>query len=371
MRVCVVGCGVVGSFLSLFLKERGVDVTAISRRRRYPRIGLIQSIMQKHPADIYAARRTRELYLEISRRYNIDDVLTYVRSYTVVRKEKEEHVDKLVEQWKKNGVSIEKLERDSLKEIPFKHYEDEIIYLCTNDTIVRIDKLIDKIWNIVNVKKHNVEIKGSIENVKIYVDGRELKKKFDKIVICCGSWTRSLLRKVGITLPLLPYKCQAGLFALSTRDSNYILYDYVNKTYVRPCGELSKLRIGREKLMVAGNGNTPPMEPEEKAEVEPWFADEIIPKLRRRFEKVRYLKGSAGFCDTTPDARPIIASFGSLIAVSGFDGYGAEIGPAVAEIACKVILDEPLNELERSFLVDRFGTGVEASSLPEVEAHEL
>jgi len=123
-------------------------------------------------------------------------------------------------------------------------------------------------------------------------------------------------------------------------------------------------------LMVAGNGNTPPMDPEDKARVEPWFANDIIPKLLKRFDKARFIKGSAGFCDTSPDSRPIIGVFNNVLIVSGFDGYGAEIGPAVAEIACKIILKEPLNDLEKSFLVDRF-SGEVTLSLPQVEAHEL
>ncbi len=370
MRICVIGCGIVGSFLSFFLKEKGVDVVALSRRRKYPKVGLIQSIMQKYQADIYAARRSRELYLKISELLGLYSTVSYVKSYTIIRRDREEYVDRLVDEWRKNGVAVRKLSNDELRELPFKIYNDEVVYLCDNDTIVRIDKIIDKLWREVNVKKCNVALKNVANNVKIYANGKILDENFDKIVICCGSWSRSLLRDIGINVPLIPYKCQAGLFVISTKVSDYILYDYVNKIYVRPCGELSKLGIGKEKVMIAGNGNTPPMEPEEKAEVEPWFVNDITPKLLKRYDKVRYVKGSAGYCDTTPDARPIIAVRNNLIVVSGFDGYGAEIGPAVAEIACKFILGEKLDSIEASFLEDRL-RGISELSVPSVEAHEL
>ncbi|NPA69391.1 MAG: FAD-binding oxidoreductase [Crenarchaeota archaeon] len=370
MKICVIGCGIVGTFLSFFLKKRGVDVTALSRARKYPSIGLIQSIMQKHDADIYAARRSREIYIEVSKMFNIDDAVKYVKSYTIIPRSKEDFVDKLVEKWRENNVRVRKLEKDELRDLPFKYYDNEIIYLCDNDTIVRIDKIIEKLWREIGVEKCTVTLVKENDKLKILANGREINNKFDIIAICCGAWTRKILSSIGINIPLIPYKCQAGLFALSTRESDYILYDYVNKIYVRPCGKLSRARLRGERLMVAGNGNTPPMDPEDKARVEPWFANDIIPKLLKRFDKARFIKGSAGFCDTSPDSRPIIGVFNNVLIVSGFDGYGAEIGPAVAEIACKIILKEPLNDLEKSFLVDRF-SGEVTLSLPQVEAHEL
>ncbi|NPB00207.1 MAG: FAD-binding oxidoreductase [Crenarchaeota archaeon] len=370
MKICVIGCGIAGSFLSFFLKMRGVDVLALSRVKKYPSIGLIQSLMQKHQADIYAAKRSREIYVEISRMFNIDNAISYVKSYTVIPKSKEEFVDKLVEEWKRNGADVRKLSEDDLREIPFKYYEDEVLYLCNNDAIVRIDLIVERLWKEVGVRRCNVSLAMKNGKIRLYVNNKEVDNNFDMVVVCCGAWTRKVLQNINIRIPLISYKCQAGVFALSTRESDYILYDYVNKIYVRPCGKLSRASLRGERLMVAGNGNTPPMDPEEKAKVEPWFADDIIPKLLRRYEKARFVKGSAGFCDTTPDSRPIIGLIGNVLVVSGFDGYGAEIGPAVAEIACKIILGEPLDELEKTFLLDRFSEETPLR-LPHVEAHEL
>lgn len=372
MKIGILGCGIAGSFLAYFLKRRGADVVCVSERREYPSVGLIQSLMQKFEEDIEMARRTRQLYAETARELEIDDWCREVRSYTVVHQDREKILRELASRWSSAGAVVRFLGEN--ENLPFRIYENEIVLICENDLLVRIDKIVSELWKILNVRKARGYIKLSNGKPRI-VAGNEVYD-VDIVVVACGAWTRKVLQSIGIeNIPFIPYKCQAGVFALSTSDDMYILYDYVNRIYVRPAphvvtGIISKL--SGTKIMIAGNGNTPPMDPDESDSVEPWFRNDVEPKLRKRYDKVHYIMGHAGFCDVTPDSKPAIGKVREwLYVISGFDGYGAEVGPAVAEALSKLILGEKLTELESRYLIDRFSGRALKLEVPQVEAHEL
>ncbi len=376
MKIGIVGCGIAGSFVAYFLKNMGLDVVCLSEKRTYPTVGLIQSLMQKFPEDIEMARRTREIYIKVSKEFEIENALRFVRSYTVILKERENILNNLIPMWRSVGAEVKKIEDLKNNEVPFRVYDNEIVAECTNDVLVRIDKIVDSLWKLLNVRKVKVvAIKEENDNVKIITEKGD-SVTVDKVVIACGAWTRKLLLNMGLRqVPYVPYKCQAGLFALSTSDDMYILYDYVNKIYVRPAPHIAIDVISKVtglKIMIAGNGNTPPIDPDlEDEDVEDWFRTEIEPKLKRRFEKVRYIMGHAGFCDVTPDSKPAIGKLQTRVfIISGFDGYGAEVGPAVAQALAKLVVEKKLDSTEERYLLTRFGSGFE-EKIPEVEAHEL
>ncbi len=363
------GCGIVGTFIAWMLKNSGVHVQAFSLRRKYPSIGLIQSLMQKYEEDIIMAKLSRDIYHKVSKEYNLTNAISIVKSYTIVRKDREKYVDELCKKWIDVGANVKKL--TSLDDVPFRVYDDEIVYRCDNDYIINIDIMIDKIWKDIKIKKGIATIKRSGDNVKVIVNNCEISERFDYIVISCGAWSRKILENAEFKLPLISYKCQAGLFLIDTKSSEYILYDYVNRMYVRPGGYLSKIRLGKLRFMVCGNGNTPPQEPEENPKVEYWFSREIIDKLKKRYNTVLYVKGSAGYCDTTPDGKPLIAILKNVIVVSGFDGYGAEIGPGIAKCIADFIIRGRLEKMCERYLAGRFNRLEHSQKLPEIEAHEL
>ncbi len=373
MKIGILGCGIAGSFLAYFLKKRGVDVVCVSERREYPSVGLIQSLMQKFDEDMEMARRTRQIYSQVAHELEIGDWARQVRSYTVVHHDRESILRELVSKWTTVGADVKYADQDEA--LPFRTYDDEIVLVCKNDLLVRVDKIVSKLWEVLKVKKGRGRIETSGGKPRIVVGNESYE--VDIVVIACGAWTRKILQELGVEKPpFVPYKCQAGVFALSTTDDMYILYDYVNRIYVRPAPHLVTGLISRitgTKIMIAGNGNTPPMDPDNNEEnVEPWFRDEIEPKLRRRYDKVHYLMGHAGFCDVTPDSKPAIGKVKDwLYVISGFNGYGAEVGPAVAEILSKLVLSERLTELEKRYLIDRFKSVSMRYEIPQVEAHEL
>jgi len=371
MNICVIGCGIVGTFIAWLLKSSGFKVRTFSLRRKYPKIGLIQSLMQKYDEDILLAKSTRELYAKVIKEFNLENCIKIVKSYTVLLKDHEYKIVNLIEKWRGVGADVYRL--DNYQDIDFKVYDNEVVYVCNNDIIVRIDKIVYSLWRDIDVKLCEAKIKiEDLNNVKV-ITRNESITDFDYVIVTCGAWTRRLLFDNNIKIPLIPYKCQAGIFLISSNSMNYILYDYVNRIYVRPCGYLSKLKIGNMRFAVCGNGNTPPQEPTNKAKVESWFKHDILPRLSRRYRYAKYIIGSAGYCDTSPDSRPIVAFLGKVIVISGFDGYGAEIGPGLADEVIKYLTTGKISNILKTYLVDRFGSrsDVGLDKLPEVEAHEL
>ncbi len=375
MRIIVIGCGVVGSFVGYFLKKHGIDVTCISRWKKFPHVSLIQSIMQKFEEDIEMAHRSRIIYEEVSRELNVDQCISRVHSYTIISYKSLDKVNYLSELWRRYGISIRFVDEKDLKKMSFKVYDNELVFEGYPDYLIRIDKIVRSLWRELNVIRGEARLRLRDNRIVVTTERGNMFTG-DYIVVACGAYTRSLLRDVNVKLPLVPYKCQAGLFVLKTDRSDYILYDYVNRIYVRPADNVMINLVNRasprRKFMISGNGNSPPLEPDEKEKsVDDYFKREVTERLRRRYDYVKYVTGRADFCDTTPDARPLIAVIGNLVVVSGFNGYGVEIGPAVAKAVAKIILGDKLDEYEKRYLSSRFGEIKDVGKLPEVEAHEL
>jgi len=375
MKVIVVGCGVVGSFIAWFLREHGIDVICVSRRKKLPHVSLIQSVMQKFREDIEMAYRSRLIYEEISKKLDINNCIKRIKSYTIVTYSRIDEVKKLVDIWRSYGISIRFLDHHDCREMPFKVYDNEVVFEGYPDYLIRVREILERLWRELKVVESTAKLHLKDDKVSVLLESGE-SLNGDLIVVACGAYTKSVLRNIGIKVPLIPYKCQAGLFLLKSKISSFILYDYVNRIYVRPADhtliDIANSVNPMLKFMIAGDGNTPPLEPDEsERKVEPYFKQDMLLRLRRRFSIARYVMGKADFCDTTPDSKPLILKINNIVVVSGFNGYGVEIGPAVAKAAVKLILNEKLDDYESRYLASRFSGDERTDKLPEVEAHEL
>ncbi len=375
MKVIVVGCGVVGSFVGWFLKKAGVNVICVSLRKKFPHVSLIQSVMQKFREDIEMAYRSRLIYENITRELCLHNCIKRVKSYTIISSERLDIVKNLIDVWRSYDITIRFLTSQDIKELPFRVYDGEVVFEGYPDYLVRIDRIIHSLWKELGVIESKAKVSMHNGKIKVILEYGEIIEG-DIAVISCGAYTRSLLKDLNINIPLIPYKCQAGLFIVSSDRSDYILYDYVNRIYVRPADHpvvslVNKITL-KTKLMICGNGNSPPIEPDEaERKVDYYFRKDMSAKLKKRFTGAQYLLGKADFCDTTPDSKPLVAKIGNLIIVSGFNGYGVEIGPAIAKLVAKLITGKKLDDYEQRYLVSRFTGFVRTDRLPETEAHEL
>ncbi|WP_054857749.1 hypothetical protein [Vulcanisaeta sp. JCM 16159] len=60
-----------------------------------------------------------------------------------------------------------------------------------------------------------------------------------------------------------------------------------------------------------------------------------------------------------------------LLLIGGFNGYGAEVGPALALAVTNYVLDGSWPDYARPYLIDRFGGNWPSTWDIDTEAHEL
>ena len=376
MKICVLGIGVIGSILLYELNKLGFNVIGISLRKKIPHIGLIQSILQKFPEDVEMAYRSRMYYKELEKELGIS-LIKDVHSITIIHRDKYENLKNVVQNWLRYNVNTTEL---SYRDIKFMNTNENEIYLySTNgDVLIYIHKFVNFIWRNYKILQRKIlgvkEIGNKYRIVcdKGYVD-------CDCVIFTLGAWNRKFLSNFVDNPPLISYKCQAGLFIINnTLPNNLIIYDYVNKIYVRPCLEkivsiLNRiLRLSNKCITISGNGNTPPIDPDSYSrKIESWFVNEMIIKLSKRFNKVHYLLGKADFCEISPDLKPIFGKIvNNVYVIGGFNGYGVEIGPGIVKSFIKYFQNQKLDEIERKYLLTKnrfkkiqFNTSVEAHEL--------
>ncbi|WP_054849352.1 NAD(P)/FAD-dependent oxidoreductase [Vulcanisaeta sp. JCM 14467] len=224
----------------------------------------------------------------------------------------------------------------------------------------------------VNYIRGEAAIRLGNHEVRVLVSGNELRG--DYVILASGAWNSIITRGTGLRVPLLPYKCQAAAF-MGRGISNVIVYDYVLDIYMRPLGSVIDNALSRLGLsiIVAGDGNSRITEPGREAGVDREFISEIRGKVRSRVGEVLLVGSRFGYCEVTPDMRPLVGTLGldSLLLIGGFNGYGAEVGPALASAVVDYVLSGSWPDYARPYLIDRFGNDWPSTWDISVEAHEL
>jgi len=318
-----------GSSLYRLLRDRGHEVTAIDARKRKIYPTLIHSLLLKGN-DVKLAKRTLELY----DRFNVRT--REFPAYTISDK-----LGNLTSLWQEVGVKVER-----------KYVE----WLSTEATITHGSDRLVWIGNFIRstpVYPTEAKIKLDGRKASVELDGKI--KEADAVVLAAGAWNSELFP----SLKSKPYFCwSAAVSGRRELDSNFV-YDYEIGFYSRPL-----LGMGLP-FAIVGDGDTIECKPGEKVNIDP---STLLEKASARLGKLVQFHLGWGHCEGTPDMRPSFGRVGdNLFYIGGLDGYGAEIGPALAEMLMNYILD---GEENKEYMVDRFQQFKGSFSLGR-EPHEL
>ncbi|ADN49928.1 NAD(P)/FAD-dependent oxidoreductase [Vulcanisaeta distributa] len=372
MNVIIIGGGVIGTVLTHLFSLRGVNVTLINSGLQKPRFPLIHSKLLRFPEDIRLARISEDVYMELSRELRVD-VLRPMESITIIPEACYNDALHIMSMWYEVGAKVRVI--SDVHEYGLKRVNDQEIYIfSTNgDNFVNYLSLMNRVHKIdgVNYINGTATIKFSDHDVRVLINDNELKG--DYVILASGAWNSIMIRNAGLNVPLLPYKCQAAAFI--SRGISTIVYDYVLNIYVRPLGlridnALNKLGLS---IIVGGDGNSKVTEPGRDRGVDREFLNEVRGKVRARLGRVLLIGSRFGYCEITPDMRPVVGTVGSenLLLIGGFNGYGAEVGPALALAVVNYVISGSWPDYARPYLIDRFGNNWPSTWDIGVEAHEL
>ena len=162
----------------------------------------------------------------------------------------------------------------------------------------------------------------------------------DTAIVAAGPWSKNILRKHGVDLPLEATRHEVFYIRRNTDrlPDHPGGADMANLTYFRPEGV---------DLTLVGNGNV-------EHEVDPnnysqkptmRYVEDVWIRLAKRIPDIadgEFFTGYAGLYTSTPDMHPIIdrvAGIDGLYVCTGFSGHGFKLSPTVGICMAETILD--------------------------------
>ncbi|MFD1571338.1 NAD(P)/FAD-dependent oxidoreductase [Halorubrum laminariae] len=185
------------------------------------------------------------------------------------------------------------------------------------------------------------------------------RNDFDSVVVAAGAHTAALFDSVGVDVPVIPYRVQALVAAVSYDGP--MVYDATAGVYFRP----------HPAGLLAGDGTEPlAADPDGyDREADDWFVESVTATLRERLADAAtdedgppVNRAWAGLCTATPDGDPLvgpIADIDGAFVAAGWQGHGFMRAPAVGEHVAEGVLaslsdDGPDEPWIDAFDPDRF-----------------
>jgi sarcosine oxidase, subunit beta len=190
-------------------------------------------------------------------------------------------------------------------------------------------------------------------------DGTEVASR--SVVVATGVWTRELLARYGIDVPIRVVREQIVMISPGVDIGRVPVFsDLVSLQYIRPepGGEVLFGNSDLSHVQDADPDDYPNRATEE-------FIDVTVDRVGTRFPGFTgaAITGSyAGCYDVTPDWNPVISHTGidGLIVAAGFSGHGFKIAPAVGRLVADLVVDGRSADPripERDFRLARFAEG--------------
>ncbi|QXJ30666.1 FAD-dependent oxidoreductase [Saccharolobus shibatae] len=336
LKITIVGGGIVGSSIYRMLKKNGIEVRLIDPKIKRPFPSLIHSLLLKGK-DIELAKLSLNFY----KKFNIP--YYPFKSYTLGKIN-----SSIIDSWISAGVNI------NVKYVNW--INDETVEAIGGDGLVSVGSLINYTEKITYRASIFVnEGKGFIKiNDKLY--------ESDMIILSAGAWSKYL---INVKLPVKTYYCWASLFLSRKKEvGSNIIYDYVNNFYSRPV-----IGLGLP-FAIMGDGKVIEATPfQQNICIED--KNEVSSRISRRLGEVKELYTSGNFCEATLDMRPAYGKIAeNVYYIGGFNGYGAEVGPGLANILVEEILSKKEDTYFKEYKVERFNEYNDDFEIGQ-EPHEL
>ncbi len=333
MDVVVVGGGIAGAFTGLFLRRLGANVKIVELPVKYPRNGLIVSPYLPNAIDVDLVLRSLEIYREIGTR------IFRVPTLIIKRPGRDEAKG----YWSRKGIEYRVVDESFVRAHGFQPLGGEE-YIYGHDFIVDVRTAVSRAKRGLAIVRGRASLSVSRNRAQVCVDGKYLKA--DRVVLAAGAQNAALASDAGVWLPLKPYCCIASVVLGAPEYSRVVLGDYVLEFYSRPLVP----PLAALGLAVLGDGNMW-CSGAARASLAP-----LLDRARRRLarkRRVRSLKMRIGMCEGSADMMPVIGrhhTVDNLYVIGGLNGYGAHVGPALAELLADAVYgdtDAPIYALSR------------------------
>jgi len=358
LKVVVIGGGVIGVHVALRLSQMGYSVFIVEREALgsglTSRAAGIVTTQLVYTFDIELVKMSMELLEDLAQgSYRKTGFLSVnpesiVKAYTAILDKAGVHYEvfrdsEAADRWDCLTIS-----------------EDEVVIYTAGDLLLDPGALMSSMRRRLN--EAGVEVMEGVEASSLNINGSWVQHvatsvgriKADLYVITAGPWSRGLLERAEVKLPLKLYRCQVFTVKLPAEIELPPGSDDVNNLYWAP-------ESGKRVLL--GNGRIEEVESVEKAigSVKGSFVEEIAVKASKRIKGVLDAELVTGWsmpCSITPDGIPVVGkvhSLENLYVATGLDGYGLMRGPAIGWLLAELIATGRTPNLLRAMSPNRFG----------------
>jgi len=170
----------------------------------------------------------------------------------------------------------------------------------------------------------------------------------DRLLVAAGPWTRPLLGRIGVDLPLTVERHVVASYAWGTSSRvPFVFADLTGRFYAKPDGV--------EQFQVGPLGAAPKVDPDNfDQSISLDESVELAAAVVRRFPAAAEAEdrhGWASLYDVSPDWQPVIGEVADRVFVdAGTSGHGFKLGPAigghVADLVCGGAVDPGLAQFD-------------------------
>lgn len=340
-----------------YIKPR-IDSDLIQWLWNFYRSANSKKVEQAMPVLYNLNEKSKNLYKKIAAAENFDfgfEERGLLMLYKTQKQAREE--EKLAEKAHRLGIKTETLDTNGLKKLEPKMEFDVLggIYF-PGDAHLYPNLFIKQMMTV--LKKCGVEFKSEKEIIDFKISGSKIKSLIDKqgkgivvenVLLCSGSWTGLLLKKLGIKIHLQDGKGYSITLTKSNTRPQIPTILSEAKVAITPMG--SDLRIGGT-LEISGLSNKI-----SKSRVQGIV--ESIPAYYKNLD-IDFsptTKIWKGYRPCTPDGMPYIGkskSISNLIVGTGHGMMGLSLGAVTGKIISQIATDEKLLVDINPFRLDRF-----------------
>lgn len=345
-KICVIGAGIAGIMTSYFLDKFGAKRITIFDRE------VLASGTTGKSAGIVVTHLFNEIDVELSKRtikiledINEKSKFKFLKKFDTVTGIHDEEKKNILENLlRKKFVEFEIFSLSELKKFYPVFKEEKKYIISKKGFYVDPGELLYSIYSYLKNKNHEFkffhEIKGfEIKNgkVKALITKRG-KFYFDKYILAAGIWTKEILKREGINIPVKPYRTQSVILELKGEIDLPIYNDIHHGIYLRK--EL-------KKEILLGNGTERKEQDINnfKTSNDEEFLFNIskkLPQIIEGAEEFGIKGGWAYLCLATPDRKPIVSKIENtenFYIICGFNGIGIMRAPALSEILAECVLE--------------------------------
>ena len=350
MKIGVIGGGIVGSSAAYYLAKSGFkpiifEKDSIAAHASGYAQGGLNPHLDRKSVDFKLHEVAWKLHNEIYRDSHFKNIFNpnYIKkSIIVLATQSDEEI--VLKKLAKNSSemledAIKWLNPEEIRNIDSR-VQGKILGGILGKNYLEVNSLnLSKLFHRASLEMGAEYVSGEVTDIlldKESVKGVEVNGQIiylSSVLVCSGPWTKSLLEKIGISIPLFPVKGQ--ILRIENPGKDFQVAFSWDKNYLTQ-KEDDLLWVGTTEEKV-GFDDSPTVEGKEE------IMNSVV-KIFPIISKFKILKQTACLRPVTSDNIPIMDStrISGLYIATGTGRKGIKLGPAIGNLMSKMILGEEL-----------------------------